>query len=39
MGLAVVYNRLFIAIEGQRTQLVRNLFVDGGERGGSWRKR
>lgn len=38
MGLAVVYNRLFIAVEGQRTQLVRNLFVDGGEKGGAWRK-
>lgn len=26
MGLAVVYNRLFIAVEGQRTQLVGDLF-------------
>lgn len=26
MGLAVIYNRLFIAIEGQRTHLVGNLF-------------
>lgn len=28
MGLAVVYDRLFIAVEGQRTQLVRDLFTD-----------
>lgn len=38
MGLAVVYNRLLVAVEGQRAQLVRNLFVDRGENKGAWRK-
>lgn len=38
MGLAVVHNRLLVAVEGQRAQLVRNLFVDRGENRGAWRK-